>query len=332
MRIPPLPFRPQALPVVRRAIIAGAALLVMGCSAPFPDHTSITGLAPSSDAIIEPAIAGTPVPIEVPPVEPVTLRPNAAPPQTPAFRPRRTRYRRAGVTSGYQRVGTASWYGPGYEGRLTANGEIFDGRKLTSSHQTLPLPSYLEVVNLDNGRRIVVRVNDRGPTIPGRIIDLSERAAIELGFRRKGLTQVRIRYLGPAPLYEEGERFMRERPRDPGFEERWPRRRLPRRLPQRDRDGLDDLFRRSGYLPPRDDRGRGRRPSLAPLDAREPLGMLAPRGIGPSDEGGSLDFSAPELTPRRFVPRVRQRDEEFVPPLRLRPAPGARSASLAAWS
>ncbi len=95
----------------------------------------------------------------------------------------------------YDEVGIASWYGPGFHGRRTANGEIFDARRYTAAHPTLPLPSLVEVTNLENGRRLVVRVNDRGPFRPGRIIDLSEAAARALGFREQGTARVRVRFL-----------------------------------------------------------------------------------------------------------------------------------------
>ncbi len=101
---------------------------------------------------------------------------------------------------GYNRVGTASWYGAKFHGRRTANGEVYDMRRLTAAHPTLPLPSYLEVINLNNGRSLLVRANDRGPFISGRIVDLSARAAELLGFKHAGTTRVRVRYLGPAPL------------------------------------------------------------------------------------------------------------------------------------
>ncbi len=98
----------------------------------------------------------------------------------------------------YEEVGLASWYGREFQGRRTANGEIFDPRRLTAAHPTLPLPSLVEVTNLENGRRIRVRVNDRGPFVPGRVIDLSEAAAVALGFRERGLARVRVRFLALA--------------------------------------------------------------------------------------------------------------------------------------
>jgi len=100
----------------------------------------------------------------------------------------------------YNRVGLASWYGQGWHGRQTANGETYDENVLSGAHPTLPLPSYVRVTNLENGIIRVVRINDRGPFVPGRIIDLSLRAARELNFIAQGLVKVRVEYIGPAPL------------------------------------------------------------------------------------------------------------------------------------
>ncbi|MCB1970077.1 MAG: septal ring lytic transglycosylase RlpA family protein [Geminicoccaceae bacterium] len=95
----------------------------------------------------------------------------------------------------YERTGIASWYGDYFHGRDTANGERFDKDLISAAHTTLPLPSLVEVTNLENGRKLVVRVNDRGPFVNDRLIDLSEAAASELGFREKGLARVRVRFL-----------------------------------------------------------------------------------------------------------------------------------------
>jgi len=92
--------------------------------------------------------------------------------------------------------GVASWYGPNFHGRTTANGEIFDRNALTAAHPTLQLPSVVRVTNLGNGRAAVVRVNDRGPFAGGRIIDLSEKAAAVLGFKAQGTAKVKIEVLG----------------------------------------------------------------------------------------------------------------------------------------
>jgi rare lipoprotein A len=102
----------------------------------------------------------------------------------------------------YEATGVASWYGSSYHGRLTANGEVYDMYALTAAHPTLQLPSVVEVVNLENGRSLVLRVNDRGPFVDDRLIDLSLAAARALGFERQGLAQVQVRYLGLARLDE----------------------------------------------------------------------------------------------------------------------------------
>ena len=101
----------------------------------------------------------------------------------------------------YNRVGVASWYGSEFQGRRTANGEIFDMNLLTAAHPTLPLPVMARVTNLKNGRSIIVRVNDRGPFKRNREIDLSRRAAEILRYKTQGTTKVRVKYLGRAPLY-----------------------------------------------------------------------------------------------------------------------------------
>ena len=101
---------------------------------------------------------------------------------------------------GYDRIGDASYYAYEFHGRRTANGEIFDMMALTAAHPTLPLPSYVYVTNLQNGRTLLLRVNDRGPYARDRVIDVSKTAARHLGFEMRGTTRVRVRYAGPAPL------------------------------------------------------------------------------------------------------------------------------------
>jgi rare lipoprotein A len=94
-------------------------------------------------------------------------------------------------------VGTASWYGDYFQGRPTANGEAYDMYDMTAAHPSLPLGSYVKVTNLHNGRAVVVRVNDRGPVVEGRIIDLSYGAAVALGYDKKGLQRVRLDVVKP---------------------------------------------------------------------------------------------------------------------------------------
>jgi rare lipoprotein A len=100
----------------------------------------------------------------------------------------------------YDRVGNASYYASEFHGRRTSNGEIFDMWALTAAHPTLPLPCYVYVTNLDNGRTLLLRVNDRGPYARGRLIDVSKTAARYLGFEVRGTTRVRVRYAGPASI------------------------------------------------------------------------------------------------------------------------------------
>ena len=99
----------------------------------------------------------------------------------------------------YEEVGLASWYGDQFNGRPTSTGERFDMHALTAAHKTLPLPGLVEVTNLANGRRVVLRVNDRGPFVDSRIIDLSRGAAEALDLLSRGVGEVRVRYLGRAP-------------------------------------------------------------------------------------------------------------------------------------
>ncbi len=108
----------------------------------------------------------------------------------------------------YAAAGSASWYGADFHGRRTANGEIFSANAITAAHPTLPLPSYVRVTNADNGRSLIVRVNDRGPYVSGRIIDLSYRAASMLGYVNKGSANVRVEYVGQAPLEGDDTRML----------------------------------------------------------------------------------------------------------------------------
>jgi rare lipoprotein A len=103
-------------------------------------------------------------------------------------------------------TGLASWYGEPFHGRPTTSGEIFDQTAMTAAHRTLPLRSLARVTRLDTGESVLVRINDRGPFIEGRIIDLSRAAAAELGFVEEGLAQVRVEALGPADSHDRAAR------------------------------------------------------------------------------------------------------------------------------
>lgn len=115
----------------------------------------------------------------------------------------------------YDETGMASWYGDQFNGRPTASGERFDMNALTAAHKTLPLPGLVEVTNLANGRRIVARVNDRGPFVDGRIIDLSRGSADALGMLQAGVGEVRVRYLGRAPRLGGGTVMQQARVAEP---------------------------------------------------------------------------------------------------------------------
>lgn len=115
------------------------------------------------------------------------------------------RYEVAGVwyspraDPGYSQTGIASWYGRPFHGQRTANGEIYDMNAMTAAHKTLPMPSFVRVTNLENGRALILRVNDRGPFVNGRIIDVSRRAAQLLGFSEKGIARIHVQIVdGPS--------------------------------------------------------------------------------------------------------------------------------------
>ena len=111
----------------------------------------------------------------------------------------KTRKTSSPKSKAYQ-VGTASWYGEYFQGKTTASGEPFDMRDLTAAHPSLPLGTFIKVTNLRNGKAVVVRINDRGPIVDGRIIDLSREAASALGFKARGLQTVRLDLYQPTNL------------------------------------------------------------------------------------------------------------------------------------
>ena len=109
---------------------------------------------------------------------------------------------------GYVASGGASWYGNDFHGRRTANGEIFSATAISCASPVLPLPSYVRVTNVDNGRSIVCRVNDRGPYMHGRVMDLSYRTAEILGYANQGVGNIQVEYVGPAPLEGDDTRVL----------------------------------------------------------------------------------------------------------------------------
>jgi len=170
-------------------LLRGAALVALGCA----------GLAACATPQPRLAIGKSP--------QTSTARPYSGPPapgSTKGLRGTEKPYQIRGIwyypkaDPDYDEKGVGSWYGEQFHNRRTANGELFDMDLPTAAHKTLPLPSIVEVTNLDNGRKMKVRVNDRGPFVGDRIIDLSKAAADQLGYQRNGVARVRVRYVGPA--------------------------------------------------------------------------------------------------------------------------------------
>ncbi len=132
------------------------------------------------------------VPDAVPVWEPLSRQGNQSP-----YEVRGVTYHLADTRKGYLEEGIASWYGLKFHGELTSNGEIYNMYDMTAAHKHLPLPSYVKVTNLENGKQVVVRVNDRGPFHSGRVIDLSYAAATKLGYANKGTAKVRVELIKP---------------------------------------------------------------------------------------------------------------------------------------
>lgn len=173
------------------AAIAGAALL-SACGTLPPRPQSPTPSPAVIQPIPEPPTNVLVIPDAVPKVEPRSAHGN------PAFYDvLGRRYYVLGSASGYLERGVASWYGPTFHGERTSSGEQYDMYAMTAAHTTLPLPTYARVTNLKNGRSVVVRINDRGPFVANRLIDLSYTAAAKLDMLREGTTLVEVRALVP---------------------------------------------------------------------------------------------------------------------------------------
>lgn len=175
----------------------------------------------------------------------------------------------------YDVQGVASWYGAQFHNRRTADGEVFDMDSASAAHKTLPLPCIVEVTNLENGRKLRVRVNDRGPFVEGRVIDLSREAAKQLGFYAKGTARVRVRYVGPADLAtpEDGVRYAQADPPPPRPRPQ-PQPPAPRAYAQN-----DDLNARPAEHPDAESQDLAQ---AASADAATPTNGYLPDGGGPS--------------------------------------------------
>ncbi|MDF1613587.1 septal ring lytic transglycosylase RlpA family protein [Desulfurivibrio dismutans] len=156
--------------------------------------------------------------VEAPPYSPAQPPAGRIPPTQRPYQIQGITYYPIPSAHGYSETGIASWYGRKFHGRRTSNGEIYDMHAMTAAHKTLPMDTHLLVENLENGKEITVRINDRGPFVRGRIIDLSYRAAQELGMADQGLAQVRITALGATEHYLEDGRVRQRFAATPDFE------------------------------------------------------------------------------------------------------------------
>lgn len=165
-------------PKLRLAAAIAASLLVASCAS-----RPVTDSAPRGGAGAAPALPADPVP---------RPEPRASAGNGPIYRVFGKPYRVMETSYGYRERGVASWYGSKFHGRLTSSREPYDMHQLTAAHKTLPLPTYVEVRNLKNNRTVIVRVNDRGPFVDNRIIDLSYAAARRLGMVNDGTSLVEV--------------------------------------------------------------------------------------------------------------------------------------------
>ncbi|MDR9391986.1 MAG: septal ring lytic transglycosylase RlpA family protein [Trueperaceae bacterium] len=196
-------FGPTPPAAARAALATAAALTLAACApavAPEPPVTSAAGAAvtaPARTPAEGPTLfegAGDPVARRAPDAltpSPTAVRPSEADPSDPDLRAA------PAVPPAWTQTGVASWYGPNFVGRPTANGETFDPTLLTAAHRTLPFGARVRVTNLTTERSVVVRINDRGPFVQGRVIDLSRAAADAIGMTSSGTARVRLAPAGP---------------------------------------------------------------------------------------------------------------------------------------
>ena len=192
-------------------VLAGCILVLLaGCAV-------VSGRGPSGDGPTHPVPTVTaPVPVPAPyPARPTPADIAAIPDAVPRIEPRGRngnppfyavlgrRYALLPTPEGYVERGVASWYGPGFHGVSTALGEPYDMYAMTAAHKTLPIPCYARVTNLTNGRSVVVRINDRGPFVSNRLIDLSYTAAAKLDMLRGGTAMVEVRVITPGEPQSE---------------------------------------------------------------------------------------------------------------------------------
>ena len=176
----------------RGSLTTASLIVTLGCVA-------VAGCTSSNKASIDPRYGVAPSPQVVGSGEPVPQGGGRYHVGKP-YRIAGKWYKPVENPGNFEAIGVASWYGPGFHGRRTANGEVFDQHSLSAAHPTLPLPSYVRVTNVANGSSVIVRVNDRGPYHGRRVIDVSRRVAELLDFKSRGMGRVRVQYVGLAPI------------------------------------------------------------------------------------------------------------------------------------
>ncbi len=184
------------VPSAARLLAAFVAILLLASCASTPDSTPAPVMIEKDSA--GKAIDTSVIPNAKPKPEPITKAGNKSP-----YEVFGKTYKVMPTNKNYSATGIASWYGTKFHGRLTSNGEIYNMYGMTAAHKTLPIPSYVKVTNVENGRSIVVRVNDRGPFHGDRIIDLSYVAAMKLGYVDKGTAKVLVEAIDTDPKAPE---------------------------------------------------------------------------------------------------------------------------------
>ena len=186
------------------AMLCATALLVSGCQSSAPSTSSSSSSEPSLDGYQQTSRDGAPWwSKDVSDIQDAVPTPHFGPYKAAPYTVLGKKYYPMQSSKNYKEDGLASWYGTKFHGQKTANGEIYDLYGMTAAHKTLPLPSYVKVINLDNNREVIVRVNDRGPFYADRIIDLSFPAAKKLGFVEKGVARVRVEAIDPETWWAE---------------------------------------------------------------------------------------------------------------------------------
>lgn len=201
----------------------------------------------------------------------------------------------------YNKVGIASWYGSAFHGRLTANGEVYDQQALTAAHPTFPLPSYARVTNVETGSSIIVRVNDRGPYHPGRIIDLSNKTAQMLDLQHSGTGDVRVQYVGRARMDGHDDPYLMASyiPKGSRLPSINPGGQIATGVMVASNGGItadqlpdSDSVRR----PNRQQRSFNTAPSLAPILRQSPYSATAFAGSTPTSYNGNKRNNPPPMT------------------------------------